>query len=165
VSGGQRPHVQVTCSLETARGMPGSPAGELEWGGTVGATTVQRYSCDSNLTRIVLDGASEVLDVGRTRRTATPAQRRALRVRDGGCVWPGCDRPASWTVPHHKEQWSRDHGPTNIRNLLSICHRHHRMLHEGSWELIRSDDGRVIAVPPIADVPDRARPPDSIPAA
>jgi hypothetical protein len=166
VSGGTRPHLQVTCSLETLRGQPGSPAAELESGGMLAAVTVQRLACDAYLTRIVLDADSQVLDVGRTRRTATVAQRKALRVRDGGCVWPGCDRPASWTVPHHQHHWSRDRGPTSIRNLLSLCHRHHRMVHEGGWELVRADDGRVVALPPLDHyLPAWARAPDYVPAA
>jgi Domain of unknown function (DUF222) len=159
---GQRPHLQVTCSLETLQGLPGASAGELEWGGTIAAATVQRLACDAAITRVVLDSRSQVIDVGRSRRVPSTGQRRALRARDGGCVWPRCDRPASWTSAHHVAHWVRDHGNTDLPNLVLLCGAHHRLAHEGGWEVVRSADGRVVAVPPIAFPLARARAPDAV---
>ncbi|MGH7686882.1 MAG: DUF222 domain-containing protein, partial [Candidatus Dormibacteria bacterium] len=84
--GSMRPHLQVTATLETLRGLRGSPAGEMEFAGPVPSATVQRLACDAAVVRVLLDAESAVIDVGRARRTAPPATLRALRIRDGGCV-------------------------------------------------------------------------------
>jgi hypothetical protein len=81
------------------------------------------------------------LDVGRRTRTVPPAIRTALVVRDRGCAFPGCDRPPSWTDAHHLEHWA-DGGPTALDNLVLLCRRHHRAVHEGGWRLTRTPDHR-----------------------
>lgn len=146
--GGQRPHLNVTATVETLHNLPGAPAGDLEFGGAVAATTVQRLACDSMITRVVVDARSQVIDVGRTRRFPHRALRVALRARDQGCIWPGCDRTASWTSAHHLLEWVADHGRTDLDNMVSLCRRHHWMVHEGGWRLIRRPDGRVIVLAP-----------------
>jgi hypothetical protein len=96
----------------------------------------------------VLGGApSQPLDVGRTSRVVTPAQRHALAVRDSGCVFPGCSRPLSWCEAHHVRHWL-DGGPTDLDNLALVCRAHHRAIHEGGWHLARGPDGRHTATPP-----------------
>jgi HNH endonuclease len=87
------------------------------------------------------------LDVGRTSRVVTPAQRQALAVRDGGCVFPGCSRPLVWCEAHHVWHWL-DGGPTDLANLVLLCRAHHRAVHEGGWHLARGPDGEVTATPP-----------------
>ena len=144
--GSQRPHLQVTCAVETLQGLPGSCAGELDPGGRLSATAVQRIACDASVVRVVLDASSPVLDVGRARRVPSGAARRALRARDRGCVWPGCDRPASWTRAHHLVHWARG-GKTDMANLVLLCARHHFKVHEGGWRLVRGPDG-TSAFPP-----------------
>jgi len=146
-SGSQRPHLQVTATLDTLVGRDGSPAGELEWGGPIAAETVRRLGCDATVARVVFDSTSAVLDVGRARRVPGPATRRALQARDGGCVWPGCDRPVSWNQAHHLTHWAQG-GSTDLENLVSVCRAHHWKLHEGGWRLIRNGDGMVV-VPPV----------------
>jgi hypothetical protein len=146
-SGSQRPHLQVTATLDTLVGRDGSPAGELEWGGPIAAETVRRLGCDATVARVVFDSTSAVLDVGRARRVPGPATRRALQARDGGCVWPGCDRPVSWNQAHHLTHWAQG-GSTDLENLVSVCRAHHWKLHEGGWRLIRTGDGMVV-VPPV----------------
>jgi hypothetical protein len=95
----------------------------------------------------VLGGApSQPLDVGRATRVVQPAQRRALVVRDGGCVFPGCDRPLGWCEGHHLWHWL-DGGPTDLDNLALVCRAHHRAVHEGGWRLTRGPDG-FTATPP-----------------
>ena len=84
------------------------------------------------------------LEVGRSTRVVQPAQRAALTVRDGGCVFPGCDRPLSWCDAHHLHHWV-DGGPTDLSNLALVCRAHHRAVHEGGWRLIRGPDGRFTA--------------------
>jgi Domain of unknown function (DUF222)/HNH endonuclease len=90
---------------------------------------------------------TQPLEVGRTRRVVTPAQRNALVVRDRGCVFPGCGRPPGWCEGHHLISWL-DGGPTDLPNLALVCRAHHRAVHEGGWRLGRDPDGRWTATPP-----------------
>jgi hypothetical protein len=87
------------------------------------------------------------LDVGRSTRVVQPAQRAALAIRDGGCVFPGCDRPLAWCDAHHLRHWL-DGGPTDLANLALLCRAHHRAVHEGGWQLTRGPDGRFSAALP-----------------
>ncbi len=72
------------------------------------------------------------LSVGRTQRTATPAQIKALRARDGGCIHPECTRTAAYCDAHHVQHWA-DGGPTDMANLVLLCRHHHRTLHQHLW--------------------------------
>ena len=95
-----------------------------------------------------LGGApTQPLEVGRTSRVVQPAQRSALAVRDGGCVFPDCDRPLAWCEAHHLRHWLHG-GPTDLANLALLCRAHHRAVHEGGWRLARGPDGRLTATPP-----------------
>jgi len=96
---------------------------------------VQRLACDGVLHR-VLKADSMVVDVGRAKRTAQPAQRRALQARHKTCAWPGCDRPASWTQAHHIDLW-KEGGRTDLRRMIPLCYHHHRLVHEGGWQVVK----------------------------
>jgi HNH endonuclease len=87
------------------------------------------------------------LELGRTTRVISPTQRVALAVRDGGCGFPGCDRPLSWCEGHHLLPWLEG-GPTALPNLALLCRAHHRAVHEGGWQLQRQTDGCFSATPP-----------------
>jgi Domain of unknown function (DUF222)/HNH endonuclease len=143
----QRPHLQVTASLQTLQGLAGSAAGDMEYSLPVSAETVQRLACDGTITRVVLAPESVVIDVGRARRVVAGATRRALTARDGHCRWPRCDRPASWSDAHHVIHWSKG-GETDLSNMVLLCHRHHWMAHEGGWQLVQTAEGEVLTVPP-----------------
>ena len=158
----QRPHLQVTTTLETLQGLPGSPAADLEFSTPISSTTVQRLACDGNIARVVFGPDSVVVDVGRAARVVSGATRRALNARDQHCQWPGCERTASWSAAHHLVHWVKG-GPTDLSNLILLCHRHHWMAHEGGWKLAGADDGRLLAIPPVFDYY-RVRAPD-VPAA
>jgi hypothetical protein len=158
-SASQRTHLQVTTSLETLLGLDGAPAAELEFSLPISSKTVERLACDCSVTRILLGSDSMVIDVGRARRVISGPQRRALNARDGGCVWPGCDRPASWTSGHHLVHWIRG-GGGDLPNLALLCYRHHWMVHEGGWQIMRGDDGRMITIPPTVRFGPPARGPD-----
>jgi hypothetical protein len=96
----------------------------------------------------ILGGApTQPLEVGRTTRVVQPAQRSALAVRDGGCVFPNCTRPLAWCEAHHLRHWLHG-GPTDLANLALVCRAHHRAVHEGGWQLQRGPDGRLTATPP-----------------
>ncbi len=142
----QRTHLQVTTSLETLLGLTGAPAAEMEFSLPISAKAVERLACDCSVTRILLGADSTVIDVGRARRVISGPQRKALKVRDGGCVVPGCDQPASWTEGHHLVHWIHN-GPGDLANLVLLCYRHHWMVHEGGCQLVRTDDGRMLMVP------------------
>jgi len=160
----QRPHLQITTTLETLLQRTGAPAGDLELSLPISAKAVERLACDCNLTRILLGADSAVIDVGRSKRVISPSQRRALKARDKGCRFPGCDRPVTWTSGHHIVHWSRG-GPGDLPNLVLLCYRHHWMVHEGQWQLVRTDEGQFLAVPPQLDIyRELARRPGFIPA-
>jgi hypothetical protein len=95
-----------------------------------------------------LGGApTQPLEVGRTSRVVSAAQRAALVVRDRGCAVPGCDRPPAWCAAHHLVHWLHG-GATDLANLALLCRAHHRAVHEGGWRLGRDPDGRLTATPP-----------------
>src|ERR1700674_5260322 len=86
------------------------------------------------------------LSVGRATRILSAHTRAALRLRDQGCRFPGCDRPPAWTDGHHIIHWP-DGGPTELDNLVSLCRPHHRAVHEQGWR-IRIADGIAVVEPP-----------------
>ena len=145
--GGSQAQIQVTSSIETLLGLVGSPAAEMEFSLPVSSKTIERLACDSSIARVLLDSDSVVIDVGRSKRVVSEPGRRALNARDGHCRWPGCDRPASWSAAHHVVHWIHG-GSTDLDNLILLCHRHHWMVHEGNWQIVRGDDGRMLTVPP-----------------
>jgi hypothetical protein len=159
----QRPHLQVTTSLETLKGLTGSPAADMEFSTPVSSVTVQRLACDSSIARVVFGPGSVVVDVGRAVRVVSGAARRALNARDQHCQWPGCERTAFWSAAHHLVHWVQG-GATDLSNLILLCHRHHWMVHEGGWKLARADDGQLLAIPPVYDYY-HVRAPDTAPAA
>jgi Domain of unknown function (DUF222)/HNH endonuclease len=107
----------------------------------------------------ILGGAPrQPLDLGRTTRVISPAQRTALAVRDGGCGFPDCQRPLAWCEGHHLVHWA-DGGPTDLINLALLCRTHHRAVHEGGWRLARGPDGRLTAHPPHRRPPPHRPPP------
>lgn len=159
-SGGeQKAHIQVTSSLQTLLGLVGAPAAEMEFSLPISSTTVERLACDSSIARVLLDSESTVIDVGRSKRVVSEPARRALKARDGSCRWPGCERPASWSAAHHVVHWIHG-GTTNLDNLILLCHRHHWMVHEGGWQIVRGDDGRMITIPPTVTFGPSPRGPD-----
>jgi hypothetical protein len=97
------------------------------------ATTLPTFLCDPIMYAVLLDSLGLPTDLGRGSRTVSPAQRRALTVRDGGCAFPGCDCPASWADAHHVLEWHTEHGPTDLDNLVLLCRRHHRVAHRRGW--------------------------------
>jgi len=158
-TGAKPAQLQVTTSLETLMGLAGAPAAEMEFSLPISAKIVERMACDCSLVRVLLGADSSVIDVGRSTRKISPGLRRALNARDSGCRWPGCDRPAYWSTPHHLVHWIRG-GPTELDNLALVCYRHHRLVHEGKWQLVKCDDGRLLTIPPGTRFKPCARGPD-----
>ncbi|WP_221583764.1 HNH endonuclease signature motif containing protein [Microbacterium sp. G2-8] len=100
---------------------------------------IDRRICDTAALPVEVSTRGDPLNVGRERRLFTPAQRVALAVRDGGCRWSGCDRPASYCEAHHIDAYSQD-GRTDIDRGILLCRFHHMQLHHSAWQITR--DGR-----------------------
>ena len=126
----------------------------------VSIETVERAVCTGVVTPIFFDASLQALDVGRELRLFTRRQRIALAARDGGCRWPVCERPPSWTEAHHVEHWKRDFGRTDVADGLSLCKYHHLLLHNNGWEITR--DGAEYWLIPPADI-DAASTPQLMP--
>jgi hypothetical protein len=146
VRGGQRPHLTVTASLETLRADPGAPAALLDWGMPISGKALRRIALDAEITPILVGPSGDPLHVGRRYRTATRKMRRALAERDRRCVWPGCDRPPSWSQSDHILPWEQG-GNTEIEGMRLLCVPHHRRLGRG-WRLERLPDRRYAVSPP-----------------
>ena len=98
--------------------------------------------CDAKVIRLIRDSDAEILDLGRAVRTAPLKFWQALAVRDGGCVFPGCDAPPMRCQAHHILWWDRDQGHTSLSNLALLCHHHHHLVHEGRWRFTRNHDNQ-----------------------
>ncbi|MFI7575466.1 DUF222 domain-containing protein [Micromonospora sp. NPDC049497] len=143
--GGDRPQLVVTVALDPLLNHLGT--GTLDTGVRLTPDAVRRIACDAALLPAVLGGESQVLDLGRQRRLITGPLRRALVLRDGGCAFPGCDRPPRWCDGHHIRHWS-DGGPTRLDNAVLLCGHHHRVVHQGEWAVRPGSDGRPEFLPP-----------------
>src|SRR5213594_32564 len=153
---GVRPHISVSTTIQGLKGELGAAASQLGNGMPISSKTVQRLACDGALHRILKAG-SVVVDVGRATRSVSPSQWRALKARHSSCAGPGCDRPVNMTSPHHLEFWAHG-GRSDLPNLLPLCYYHHRLVHEGRWQVIRAGEG-VKFIPPERVIPRRVRGP------
>ncbi len=104
----------------------------------VSAETSRRLACDAGLVVMTRDSRGRALDVGRKRRTVPPAIRRALEFRDRACRFPGCG--CRYTESHHVVHWSQG-GDTKLENLILLCRRHHRAVHEEGWQIEMTGNG------------------------
>jgi hypothetical protein len=161
-------HERTVC--ETADGNPLPP------------DTVRRLGCDAAILPIVLGVGGEALDVGRARRLATRAQRRALRAMYRTCAYPRCTVTIEACRIHHVLWWERN-GLTDLANLLPLCSAHHHLVHEGGWALTLAPDRTITLHRPdgslcfegstvdrttpdvVPTIAERSRPPPRTPAA
>jgi hypothetical protein len=127
--GGERPHVVVTIDLAALEARARGRA-SLEDIGTITPESARALACDAAVTRVITDARSEPLEVGRKTKVVPAALRRAVAVRDGGCRFPGCERPPGWCDAHHVRHWA-DGGETGLSNLVLLCRPHHRLIHRG----------------------------------
>lgn len=151
---GAHAQVSVHTTVEGLKAELGAPASQLADGTPISSKTVQRLACDGVLHR-VLKADSMVVDVGRAKRTAQPAQWRGLKARYKTCGWTDCDRPLGWTQAHHVDLWSEG-GKTDLRRMIPLCHHHHRLVHEGGWQVVQAGQ-RFEFVPPEREVMVRRR--------
>lgn len=118
------------------------------------AETARQLACDADIHRIITGPGSEVLDLGRSQRTVSVAQRRALTARDRGCI--GCSAPPAWTDAHHIRHWSQG-GPTDLQNLVLLCRACHTSVHHRGWKIGRKPDGRHTVTRPPRTRPEASR--------
>ena len=140
----------VHIAHDALRDVPESTARRLNMAARWRWRRRRRLGCDGALLGVVKGARGEPLAVGRRTRAVPPAIRRALRVRDGGCRFPGCDR-SRHVHAHHIRHWA-DGGETGLDNLVTLCSKHHRQVHEGGYGVrarqgaieFTRPDGRVI---------------------
>jgi hypothetical protein len=156
-SGGDRYQVHVHTDIETLEAGGAGAESELEGHGRVSAETSRRMACDCSVVNWRETADGEALNIGRRSRSIPPATRRALQRRDGGCRFPGCTCNR-FVDAHHVVHWA-DGGATNMDNLVLLCRRHHRLVHEGGFGVRRSGrgsfefsypDGRILPEGPAA---------------
>ena len=150
-------HVDATALVDPDG--PGQSA--LDEGSHVSPETSRRLGCDASRVVMAHGPGGQVVEMGARTRTIPPALRRVLLHRDQTCRFPGC--PVRVGEGHHVQHWAEG-GATVLSNLVLLCRRHHRAVHEEGYRIARDVDGRVQVtrpdgrllplVPPPAPVPD-----------
>lgn len=134
---------QLLADLATAEIIGGSDVpGSDDEGSVITASEARRLACNANLIPAVLGGGSQVLDLGRTQRLFTAAQRKALLLRDRQCRAEGCSIPGTWSEAHHWVPWQAG-GPTDLDNGILLCNHHHSRVHDPGYQAERLPNGDV----------------------
>ncbi len=129
------PSIVVHADAEVLSGAEpsvGASRSETEKGHRLAADTVRRLACDARVD-LVLESDGRPVGIGRRGRTVPAHIRRAIRHRDRGCRFPGCER-VMHAAAHHIVHWAEG-GSTDLDNLVLLCNRHHRLIHEGGWRI------------------------------
>jgi Domain of unknown function (DUF222)/HNH endonuclease len=154
--GGERHQVVVHVD-ESALASEEEGGCELADGPAITRETARRLACDSSVVQL-REQHGQTLSVGRKTRSIPPALRRALRARDRGCRFPGCENHR-FVDAHHMQHWAQG-GETSLDNLVLLCRRHHRLVHEGGYSIERvRDDLLRFQAPSGARIADTPRPP------
>jgi hypothetical protein len=144
-NGGTPPQLNITVDFDAlARDVA---IGHLDTGALLSPSATRRLACQAQILPVMLDGHSVPIDLGRSRRPFTGAARAAVVLRDGGCAFPGCDRPGRWCQVHHIEFWARG-GRTDRDNGVALCGYHHRLIHHSEWIVRMGIDRRPEFIPP-----------------
>ena len=137
-----RESILIGISLDALRTGVGSGASSSTAGATpLTAAAIRRKACDTDIIAAVLGADGELLDLGRRTRIWSPALRAAIVLRDGGCVFAGCDLPPSFCEVHHRDHWING-GCTDQCNGELLCSRHHHLCHEGGWTITIGPDAQ-----------------------
>jgi len=145
-SSAERYQVMIHVTAETLFSDDHPGRCEIENGRALPIDTVRRIACDGDLVPIVEDEDGNPLNIGRKTRAVPPAMQRALQARDGGCRFPGCTQERHVDA-HHIVHWA-DGGETNIDNLALLCRHHHRLIHEGGFDLTKNAGGTLVFTRP-----------------
>jgi hypothetical protein len=145
---GVRPHVMVVFTAEQFAALSNAPETTtgrfLGSGQTITGREVRDLVDDAEVFRLVLDAEGVPIEVSTSVRTVPVGLWRALLSRDGGCVWSGCDAPASWCDVAHGNRSYTKGGKLSLDNSLLLCRRHHRRFDKGSYRL--RIDGRAVTI-------------------
>ena len=117
----------VTIGLESLQAQLGT--GTIVGGEPLSATAIRRLACQANIIPVVLGGKGEILDLGRSRRLFSPAQRKAMVLRDQHCRAEGCTVPARWSEAHHLKPWAQG-GKTDLDDGVFFCTFDHHRAHD-----------------------------------
>ncbi|WP_406829952.1 DUF222 domain-containing protein [Pedococcus sp. KACC 23699] len=132
----------ILVTLDHERLKAGLGAAHLDTGHDVSASQARRLACGAGFVPAVLGGQSQVLDLGRSQRFFTEAQRVALAVVYDTCAADDCDRPYAWTEHHHEDPWSTG-GATDLDQAVPLCGYHHQRIHDPGYQhRIARDDRR-----------------------
>jgi hypothetical protein len=134
-----RPRVVVHAPLELLVGCSDDAVAEIAGVGPIPVEVVRRLACDANVDLAVENVEGTILNQGRARRDPTPVQRVEIDRRDKGCRFSGCSY-TEFTNVHHIVHWV-DGGLTNLDNLVTLCGRHHRAVHELGWTVSGDANG------------------------
>ncbi len=130
----------VTIDLDTLRSGLGTA---LVGDQPLSPSQARRLACTASILPAVLGGDSQVLDLGRSRRLFSPAQRKALAVRDRRCRTEGCEIPAAWCEAHHAaEPWAGG-GRTDLADGQLLCSFHHHRAHDHHYDQRHLPNGDV----------------------
>jgi hypothetical protein len=148
--GGDRPTVMVTIDYQALADQLGDTTGVATLNGPFGPTpitpqTARRIACDADILPALLGRDGTILDLGRSQRTWSSAQRRAARLRDQGCTFPKCQTSLNHCHLHHINHWARG-GPTDHDNSAHLCHFHHWLIHHKNWTITRDTTTKQIRV-------------------
>lgn len=144
-TGGTPATVVVTIGLEQLEERVGT--GSTSDGTPLSVAQLLALAGEAEIIPVVLARSGAVLDLGRTRRLASPSQTLALTARDGGCSFPGCAHPPEWCERHHVVAWA-DGGETNLDNLTLLCRYHHHNFLDRGWRCRIDEDGLPEWTPP-----------------
>jgi len=126
-------HVSAETLVDSDSDFDRDGCSQLHNGPNLAPHTVRRLSCDAGLVRIIENAKGQPLDVGRKTRSISPAMKRALNARDANCRFPGCSMTRH-LHGHHIQHWA-DGGRTSLDNLVQLCPHHHRLVHEGGFDV------------------------------
>ncbi|MCB9727159.1 MAG: DUF222 domain-containing protein [Deltaproteobacteria bacterium] len=141
LAGGERHQVIVHVDAATLADPETEGRSAVEGGPRLCPETARRLACDASRVSVTDGGHGEPLSIGRRSRTIPSAIGRALRIRDGGCRFPGCQN-RRFVDGHHIRHWASG-GETSLDNLVLLCRRHHRLVHEGGFEVARERSGEL----------------------
>lgn len=128
----------VTVELETLRGA--LKVAGLDTGESLSAGEARRLACTSSIIPLILGGGSVPLDLGRSARLFSEAQRTALATVHQACAADGCERPFAWCELHHRQPWSQG-GRTDLHEAVPLCHFHHQRIHDPQYQHSTAPDG------------------------
>ncbi|HEY9498015.1 MAG TPA: hypothetical protein VIQ78_03235, partial [Terrimesophilobacter sp.] len=149
IVGSRTPAVRVLVTEEALTS--GTGTGRIEGGDIpISIDTVNRIACEGGILPIRFSSTDDVVALGREERLFTGRQKIALAARDGGCLWPDCDKSPGWTEAHHINQWAQG-GRTDLCDGVLLCRYHHMLLHNNHWNILRKGTGYWLIPPPDID--------------